>query len=299
MIGIDIGYSTTKVFYNGDYIKIPSAVSFANDTGIEFGSSDFYEFEGQKYNVGERASNDESFVTTSSSFIAKFGPLIIYHVFNKLGLLDKGALPAVRSGLALVDWNQRAEFIERLSTVNVNGTEIKLDVTLIPQGAGVGLDFVFNAREGVWPETLMVLDIGYNTINVLNFQDGEPVRNLLKSYPGHGVSSIIAPFKSYLENKFRMKFSEQEAIKIFVTNKFVFNGENQTEIVDKVQESKIQFVQKMFNSVLASEKKQMSTSTVLIGGGGAYFLDDIEFGHKDLHFPNKPYEFANVRGYVL
>ena len=126
-----------------------------------------------------------------------------------------------------------------------------------------------------------------------------PIRAKCKSFPNHGVVSIIRPLTNWLESTYSMKFSEQETIKILLNGKFIFNGEEQTEVAEMILNLKKNFVQKLFNSILVSEKKLLGTSEkVIIAGGGAYMLEDVAFP-KNTDFVEKPYEFSNVRGYYL
>ncbi len=181
----------------------------------------------------------------------------------------------------------------------MNGKKIQTIPQLIPQGAGCAVDWVYYNNDGEYPDRLTVLDIGYNTVNLLGFQDGKPIRKDMKSYPGHGVSSIIKPFTSFMENKYAVTFSEQEIIQVFIKEKFKYNGEEQTEVVDKIVELKSQFVKKMFQSVLVNDKKLLAMSdVVLIAGGGAYLLQNIPFP-PNVRFVDSPFEFSNARGYMI
>lgn len=283
----------------GKIAKFPSAISFSSDTGLTYGEENVYEFEGEKYYVGKEAVSEEAFVTTDYKFLYKFAPIIIYHILSKFDAVNRDEPLEVRTGLAIVDWTNKEEFSERISNFTVNGKDITIQPVLIPQGAGVAVDWTTHDNNGEYPDRLHVLDIGFNTINSIHFEGGRPNKSKTKTYPGHGVSSIIKPFVSYMENKYSMQFSEQEAINIFVKGTFKYNGEDQDDIADKVIELKSQFVKKMFQSVLVNDKKTMAISdVVLIAGGGAYLLQDIPFP-PNVMFVDSPFEFSNCRGYAM
>jgi len=73
-----------------------------------------------------------------------------------------------------------------------------------------------------------------------------------------------------------MNFSQQEANDIFLDGEFFYNGEDQEDVKSHIKTIKEQFVSKLFNTILVDAKKTFATSNVvLIGGGGAYMLDDI------------------------
>jgi len=299
IIAIDLGYSHSKVSYKDKIAKFPTAISFATDIGSSYGEGNIYEFEGDKYHVGREASDGEAFTTSEYKFLYKFAPLLIFHILNKFEKADLTEPIIVKTGLAIVDWSKKDEFIERISKFEINGKQVEIIPKLIPQGAGCAVEWVNYENNGEYPDKLSVLDLGYNTINLVHFEEGKPVRKDMKSYPGHGVSSIIKPFTSFMENKFAVTFSEQEVIQIFIKEKFKYNGENQDDVVDKIKELKNQFVKKMFQSVLVSDKKLLAMSdNVLIAGGGAYLLQNIPFP-PNVVFVAEPYEFSNVRGYML
>jgi len=297
-ISIDVGYGHVKCMYKSKIAKFQSSICFATDVGNTYGDENIYDFEGDKYYVGKEASDGEAFSTSDYKFLYKFAPLLIYHVLSKFNEVDLKEPIILTSGLAMADWNNRDEFIERLSTIIVNDRTINLKVNLVPQGAGCAMDWVYYNNDSEYPDKLTVVDIGYRTINLANFDSGRPQRKNMKSYPGHGVSSIIKPFTSFMENKFGVTFSEQEAISIFVKGEFKYNGETQDDVAVKISELKSQFVKKMFQSVLVNDKKLLAMSdVVLISGGGAYLLQDVPFP-PNVQFSEAPYEFAQVRGFA-
>jgi len=301
-LGLDIGYSQTKIGTPEKLYKLPTAISYAIDSGINYGEDEIYEFEGKKYRVGDVAI-DEAFTTTNYKFLHKYAPLILFHVLNKLGLIGQQGLTQpieLRTGLALTDWKHKEEFTQRLSNFTVNGINIKINnIAIIPQGAGVYYDYIHTKTGGNIPSPVSIIDIGYNTVNFLYFEDNMPIKSKCKGFSGHGVVSIIRPFTNWLETTYSDRFTEQEAIKILLKGKFIFNGEEQQEVTKMINELKSNFVDKLFNSILVSEKKLLGTSEkVVIAGGGAYFLKNVQFP-PNVDFSLEPHELANVRGYIL
>ena len=296
-ISIDIGYSSSKILFNNQYYKVPTAISFANDCGIEFGESSVYDFEDERYYVGEQAS-DEAFTTTDYKFLYKFAPLIVFHIFNKLGISGDINL---NTGLALTDWAKREEFTQRLQFLKVNDSTVATNVKVVgPQGSGAYNTYIAqNNLQDNPPKSLCVIDIGYRTINFLYYERGEPIQTKMKGFPGHGVVSIMKTFSNYLESRYGMPFSEQEALKIFMDKEFSLGGVAQEGIVEYITDLKNKFVQKLMNSVLVSEKKTlMMADKVLIAGGGAYYIEDVPMPANTV-YNTDPKEFSNVFGYSL
>jgi len=296
-ISIDIGYSSSKILFNDQYYKVPTAISFANDCGIEFGETSIYRFEDEDYYVGEQASS-ESFTTTDYKFLYKFAPLIVFHIFKKLGMSGDISL---NTGLALTDWSKREEFTERLQFLKVNDETVATNVKVVgPQGSGAYNAYIAqNNLYDAHPKSTCIIDIGYRTINFLYYEKGEPIQTKMKGYPGHGVVSIMKTFSNYLETTYGMPFSEQEALKIFMEKEFSLGGEVQEQIPDVIADLKNKFIQKLMNSVLVSEKKTLMLSEkVLIAGGGAYYIEDVPMP-KNTVFNIDPKEFSNCYGYSL
>ena len=297
-IAIDIGYSSTKVRYRKKNVRFPTAVSFATDVGTSFGEEDVYQFEEGRYYVGNEAVSQESFSTTDYKFLSKFAPVIIYHILKKFDEHNLKKPIDVVTGLAITDWSKKDEFKERISKFEINGESIELNVSLVPQGAGVILDYVYNKNNGEFPERISAVDIGHNTINFLSYKNGKPVKSEINGYPGHGVTSILKPFTKFLENKFSLSFSEQEAISIFQKGYFRYNGEIQDDVTEKIEEIKSQFIKKLFNSVLVNDKKVMGMSdVVLLAGGGSLLLENVNFPSNVIKVEEPV--FANVRGYMV
>ena len=297
-IAIDIGYSSTKVSYKGKTIRFPTAICFATDVGTQFGSENVYSFEGEKFYVGQEAVSEESFTTTDYKFLKKFAPLLIFHILKKFNEHNMDTPVVVNTGLAFADWENMKDFKERLETIVVNEQTLNINVTIIPQGVGVIKSWVQEKNGGEFPNRISVVDIGYNTINFCSYLKGKPEKKSISSYPGHGVSSIIKPFTTFLENRFKMAFSQQEAINIFLDGEFMFNGEAQEKVSEMITQLKKQFVSKLFNTILVNDKKVIGVSNVaLLGGGGANLLKDVGFP-KQFQIVDEAV-FANVRGYAL
>ena len=298
-LGLDLGYKGTKICWNGQFYKIATTINYYNDSGIKFGDVDVYEFEGERYTVG--VPSEDSFVTTDFAFLYKFGPLITYHIMKKLGITEP---VEIRTGLALVDWGdseKREQFAERLASIECNGEIIKNTVNLVgPQGDGSYKSYIVsnNLQEAI-PNRISIIDIGYKTINFLHYEKGKPDQQKSKGFPDHGVVTIIKPFTAFLENHYRVSFSEQEAAEIFLEDNFTFGGEKQDIVSEKIEEAKMHFVQKLMNSILVSEKKTLQLSdVVVISGGGAYMLQNIEMP-KNVVIGENFLEFDNVKGYML
>jgi len=297
---IDQGYSSVKLRYANKLHKFPTAICFASDSGIQYGEEGVFEYQGQKYLVGPEAAEGEAFSTGDYSFKSKFDPLLLFFILSKLNLIELAGQNQVQLHLtlALADWKHNEEYLNIFKNFTVNGIELSFaNIDLMPQGSGSYINFVTNQNNNQHPKSAIILDIGAVTINMLAYKDGKPQRQTSKGFPGHGVMiSVIQPFRNWLETKFSMHFDNSEAMVIFMDNQFIFNGIPQEEVIKKIAELKNQFIHKLFNSVLTSEKKTLSTAEkVIFAGGGCYLLEGVQFAPNTI-LTQKPYEFANVLG---
>jgi hypothetical protein len=279
--------------------KIPTNISYSNDImGTNLGACKSYEFEGEKFTIGSNTENSNSFSTTNFDFKLKFEPLIIKNYRDFIGVPDD-EVPEVVLSLALVDWKHRDKLEESCSEYQVNGVTIRNKVSFIPQGIGAYTDYISSFNNSIHPSTAFVIDIGYNTVNVLHFSEGNVNPESCKGYPNHGVSSIIKLFTQFLESKYSHSYSEHEAINIFIKGTYEYQGSLQQDVSEYIEKLKIQFVQNLFQSILANDRKLINTSkVVIIAGGGAYYLQDVEFPNN-VKFVSSPYEFSNARGMSL
>jgi len=292
---IDVGYSSCKVKFEDKLHKFPTAVAYAIDTGIAFGEGDVVTFKSEEYYVGKEAITMETFNTVDYAFKQNFDPIIIYHILKKLELVDEASRGEIdlTLTLSLTDWRYKEEYLKIVSNFQVDGINfIFNNITLLPQGAGAYMTYMQGKPEH--PTSTVIVEIGFNTINLLLYEDGKPQKAHSKGFSGHGVSSIVKAFNTYLESSFSMPFSNSEAQSVFLSGKFMFSGIDRPEVADKIMELKNQFVKRLFNSILTSEKKIMATSEkVILAGGGCYLLEGINFP-ANVEFINKPYEFGNI-----
>ncbi len=298
-LAIDCGYGHTKIKFEDKFYKFPTSVAFAVDTGIAYGDGDTVKYKDEHYYVGDNAIVLETFNTTDFAFKSNYDPLIIYHVLKKLNLVEdalSGGIDLTLT-LSLTDWRHKDEYLEVVGDFEADDQKFHFkDIVLVPQGAGVYMTYMSKHEEHLG--SVIVIDIGYNTLNYMLYEYGKPQKAHSKGFAGHGVSSIIRAFSTYLESNFSMPFSDSESQKIFLNGKFMFSGIERPEVSQKIIELKGQFVKRLFNSVLTSEKKLLATSEkVILAGGGCYLLEGINFP-PNVEFTDKPYEFANISSLI-
>jgi len=296
-LAIDIGYGDVKVAYkdkdnNLKLFKYPTAIKRAKISATQFGEEkNTYTFEGKKYIIENKWTGDE-IPTKSFEFLRKFAPLFLFHTIKLLKINPKDI--EVYTGLSIFNWEHAEEFANRLAKVIVDDEVYNFNINLMAQGQGVFIDAIKNLN--INPDgRITVVDIGFNTTDVLIFDDGTP--NKILSYAEEfGVSKPINELINYISKNYNFTISEQGAKEIFVKNKIQMYGEEK-DLSLVCNELKEDFTQLLIERLRNKIKDILRESNyVIFSGGGAYYINQENLPNNVIFSPT-PYEFANVRGY--
>jgi len=305
MIGIDIGYGDVKaVFEDGGeikYIKFPNAIAYAREGIIgDLINEQEVEYQGIGYIVGEDAlKSQEIFSTRSLDFLFEYSPLLIWMTikkaskhFNRLCL-----------GVPLAYYSRRDELKRKVERFVVSEEEFAFEeVEVRAQGQGVYLDYSLSLKgeidEEKTSETLLVVDVGFNTIDVLAVVDGRPQREWSDMLENAGVCRICQELRGYLMREFSLDLSEQ-AIK-----DLVMKGSIRIYGAEKDLSVPLRSALKNYTSWLRQEIQSRwdgflkGADRMIVAGGGSYYLEGLKDLYPDgfVHIPEKG-EFSNARGF--
>lgn len=291
-VAIDLGYGSVKVFSNKTMCKFPTAISPVKRSLIETTSTQ-YNFNGLNYIMGDDAVSD-AYGTRDYSFLEKFAPLLTYKVLKDLGI-DFNSPINLATGLSLLNWDKRERFAESLQNIIVNNEHVNnIELSIYPQGKGIFVDCLKNKPQ-LANELVMVVDIGYNTLDIIPFKNGKALAKdaLANTY---GVNKMIQELSKYIVSMYNLSLNEAEVNEVFQKKSLtVGTRKDLTMIIDEEKQKYIDLVIQLIkshNSELFSK-----TDTIIIAGGGAYSFEDFEFIDKNVIFPKGEYEYSNVRGY--
>ncbi len=306
-IGIDIGYGDTKVFYNGEVFKFASAVEPIKETQVNLNEKrpDVYTYNGRQYRVGDKAASN-AIATRGVNFLHNYSPLLIYHAINLINSnkankfkIDLNEPIYIATGLSLVNLNQAKDFMKSIGNFFVDGINLKPKIFLFAQGQGIFFDHSTKTKTD---SQVLVIDIGYNTVDFLVFEDGEPRSDLCFATKG-GANKIITDLQNILTRNHGVEFGELEAKKVFLDNGIKLAGEFK-DYKDVICNMTNHYIEYIYNEVSNRwDDLLMKADEVIVGGGGAYFLNEEAIkafkSRANISLTNTPYEFANVRGYYL
>lgn len=318
-IGLDIGFGDVKVAIpnrHGDRIsirtlKFPTAIGTVNRGIVDLGSSNGYKqyvYQNEAYYLGADALYcQDIFDTRDREFLEKFSPLLAFKALENIRLQDRRDNLILCVGIPIGYFKDHSKNISRiLGNISVNDHVVNPKVVDVrAQGQGVYFDYLFDNSGAIDKSKLninaLVLDIGFNTIDILGVVGGRPVTDWSDMFTKKGVSRIIENLRTYVKKEFGKEVSEQKMCRIFENRQITISGQVHdlskviNEFVDKYTGRLVQFIKaSKWNEFLDD------ADNLIIAGGGAYYVADA---FKDLYpdgfvvVPPAP-EFSNARGFL-
>ncbi len=286
----DIGYGDTKyVVIDGEEErrgKMPTLIAPVVDTG-GFGESAALSFGGREYLVGGDARFAGYVVpTTTEDFLVSYSPLILGRI---LMAEDLDGVDAVVVSLSLRDWDKRVRLEKAVRSFTVSGRTFSHEVYVKPQGFGIWVD---QGR----PENAVIVDIGFNTVDVLMVVDGVAKREFSFAVAGLGTTAFISDVTEIVNRK---------AVQDFTPNEMAHLLQNDTGllkkfgVVDEVAARKITWSKDLWSRLMSRPvfKKGLELlDVVIVAGGGARFFEGIR--DSRIRVVKDEPEFSNVRGFV-
>ena len=292
-LACDIGFGSTKVKSANSNFKFPSAVAMRKKSQASISNDDTYHYEGHDYLVGDSATRD-ALTTRDYTFLEKYAPLLLFKAIVDAKLNPSKEIN-LATGLSLLNWNKKEAFAEKLVDFIIDKTHVKnVNIQVIPQGKGI---FV-NALE-IMPEInnqlVLVVDIGYNTLDVIPFENGKALAHEAWATP-QGMNLIVDELRKDINSSHGVAISEARINKIMQDGCIFVDGE------EKDLKVLIENEQQRYKEIIINELQTRnsdlykSAHKIILAGGGSYFLKDQMF-QKNIIFADSPLEFANVNGY--
>ena len=323
LVGIDIGFGDVKVMATGpngtgelktEHLKFPSAIAKAKRQRIRGLKNAFnqYGFNNQQYLVGNEALFSERVISSRDiSFLLEYAPLFVFKIMEELSVIFKQRLPHMLQapkklciGLPLAYYfSKKKELTNRIRKFNISETAVDFEDTeidVLPQGQGIQFDFLINngTISGIWREkTYAVLDIGYNTVDVLAVSKGNADPQTSDMTRGAGICRICKDLKKELKAK-DIELSDQLVKKALIEKKVFFCGEI-IRLEEIIEELAADYAESLFNDLTSDFGDFLSKiEKLIIAGGGSYYVKDYfveKYKNRFVYVPGKA-EFSNARG---
>lgn len=309
-LGLDVGYGDVKAVYQHEgvlkMLKFPTAIAYA-ERGVgelsAFAKDEEYEYQGKKYLVGKEALFG-AFSTRSFEFMKRYSPLFVFKAVKKIHRKTGAAVTDIAMGLPLsyyTDTNIK-ELVPLLGRIEVGHTVLELNVRFYPQGLGVLADYRLSQTGEVNRQTdrdMLIIDIGFNTVDVIAVERGRIVKGESDTLERHGVSKISLALAKEIKARMQLDLSEQESKDVLRRGKIrVYGAERDlSELVRESAEKYMDWLIQELRSKWAARIQR--TDKVIIAGGGAYYLQEhIPEEYRPLiYVPDRP-EYANASGFL-
>jgi len=317
-IGIDLGFGDLKYYTvkNGDdppkeiIGKFPTAIALARRGGIR-GLDDShrrYRYLDNEYLIGTDAlSSDKAMTIRDLDLLIDYAPLLVSRVFERLITRNQLALngdTALAVGLPLGEFfSKKQKLITLLSDFEVSKRRRQIsDIKVFAQGQGVFYDCLIKndgrVNKAWWGKNLVVLDFGFNTLDILCVKDGACCKESSCMIYGAGICRITRDLGDEL--KLSGYDLSEPALKVTLVEKKVRQFGKTEKIGAIIDELTKEYAQYIFNEVYARVGDNIKNAEkIIIAGGGAYYVKNYfeeKYGKKFIYVSKQP-EFSNARGF--
>lgn len=309
-LGLDVGYGDVKAVYtNSDQLmmlKFPTAISYA-ESGVgelsEFAENEEYEYRNRKYLVG-RSAVFAAFSTRNFEFMKRYLPLFLFKAANDV--CERTGQPAsdVALGLPLSHYTEAniKALTALLEQLDAERIVPQLKMRFYPQGLGVLADYRLSADGSanyLTEKDMLIIDVGFNTVDVVAAQKGKIIKNESDTLERHGVAKITMELAREIKSQMQFDLSEQEAKDVICRGKIKLYGAER-DLTEMIRESAENYSDWLFQEIRSKWSARIQRAeVVIVAGGGAYYLKgNIPEEYLPIvHFPELP-EFANARGFL-
>jgi len=310
LIGLDVGFGDVKVVFRKDNklqgFKFPSAVVPVGASTCDFGGlvqDDSIDYGGKSYLVGDRAT-DKTYSSLDIMFLEKFSPLFAYAAIKKVREETGEQVDGVVVGLPLAYFNdeKRIAIKKAVSTFIANGEVFSLDAFVLPQGYGTLLDFMLENHGEVIGDNMvniLVLDVGFNTIDVVFAEKGKAIKESSGMLERKGVSQVLFGLRNEIQNRHNLELMPHDLKDVLLSGKLKIFGKEHcfattiSDLLESYSKEVFSAIDNMWHSPLKKADR------LVLAGGGAYLLKDhLPEKYKDIaHVIAEP-EFSNARGFL-
>jgi len=295
--GLDGGFGhikTAKYIENGeiDTLKFQSIV--AESKGKE--KYTYLLDDGKYYFVGSKAlkqPKDTQIEIVDYQKLEKFIPILTLESF-RLCDIEPEDISEIVTGLSISHKDSSHNFKQRLSNFVVNDIEYNFNVKLLPQGLGA-----VNAIKKLVkkePNDYLVIDGGFNTIDIVTIIDKEIMENELIGYDNMGVINIAKMVQKYIKESFGKEINIKKAASILDSGEYFLRGET-SDLKSVIEEFKTEYTKNLMNFLEKNYEDRIDDmEKIIFVGGGAYFIDK-SYANNIAIVPNP--EYYNAIGNLL
>lgn len=330
LVGIDLGYGQIKILSNDKQYKFLSAVGTpTSDFGRSINISNEEDllkslsitYNNTKYYIGHNAivntrngrlslrQNKSDMEENKIKFITAIA-LLTEENQNEIEVSVVSGLPVLefknQKDKLFNMFNNKFNFTMHYGSKTVNKTIKVKDIRIISQGEGAFYDYILddngdiiNERANKVNGTIMVVDLGYKTTDIVTLENGRYIE-LLSDQLNKGINQIHNECIKLIMNQLGIK-KEVKEIDEAIRNKKLFHNTKFYDIESIINTASKPFAEDIVESLINLSNDQLgSMQNLLLTGGGAEIL--CPFIKRELYdiiniskIDNS--EFSNASGY--
>lgn len=311
-IGLDLGYSSTKVVAEGKTFKIPSIVGSYEDFFTVGGEKEVFEVDGKRYLVGNQAIDQSHIVERredrawiKSNMYKVLMQYALVKSMQSSRLSSQSAL--VVSGLPLSYFSKDSAYLKSLLSGEIRGTLNGVEsiftvaqATVVPQPFGALLDYALNDDGGIIVDRAKgrtgVIDVGGKTTNILSVSDLSELSREATSVNVGGWTAVRR-LTDYLRDKYSDiddRASNME--KILNTKEFIYFGER-VSVGDFVDSVSADIANQIKSEISQRWGSASQFERIIVSGGGAYLVGDALKEILPQAFISDNPVFTNAKGF--
>ncbi|MDA8402755.1 MAG: ParM/StbA family protein [Desulfobacteraceae bacterium] len=326
-LGMDLGFGDVKLVLSihsevGSarrkiLTKFPTAIAYAKDGIIgDLGEGEKkYAFNGKDYFVGASALQcRDVFSTRDIDFLMTYSPLLAWVAIEKTihsqaGALEVDLLSSCKKllclGMPLAHFHsKRATLLDIMKKSRVSDRDLPFDtIDVRAQGQGILFDFMLDDTGQPVIDRLtlnvLVVDIGFNTVDILGVVNGRPSREWSGMLDRGGISRIGEQVGNFLQREFNFELPEQ-ALKDVLQKKEISLYGAAKDISWAIRKASEEYANWLLQEIRSRwEGFLKKADRLILAGGGAYYVQDAfcsVYQQGFLHVPEKP-EYSNAIGF--
>ncbi len=287
-LGIDIGFGLTKACDGRRKISFPSLVAQDNSAlGWDLGSRPrSYALDGTRYLAGNDAPGGMTFKDTDT--IIAFSPVIIRKALDLLRIRDSGSVD-LGLGLPIKDWHARKAELKARVAEHISFRS----VLVFPQGVGA-----YAALRGSLSDNAVVLDIGFNTLDVAVISGGKVVPGECDCLPNSGISRVLLQLRRHLEREHGMAVGHEALIEVLGRKSITVLG-REVDLRGVIGRLMDAYAEEVLGRFLADHyQRLLSVGSIVLTGGGARFVKLKNPRYRSTVFRGfRDPEFTNAEGF--
>jgi plasmid segregation protein ParM len=322
-LGLDVGFGEVKVVGNllngkpkklAKSFKFPTAIARLKRErikGLE-NQKKSYLYKEQQFFIGDQVKNNMTIRDIEA--LIEFSPLFIYKAlqdfqdFFNIDTIDfLNAEKNLCVGLPLENFfNYKSCLASTVKDIEVDNTKISFNkINICPQGQGVLFDFFVDENgdfDKDWQnKNLVIIDIGFNTVDILIVENGLISSTESFMLDGFGVCRITEQLEIFLRDQYSAPHLYESELKEILYKKeyclynkpLPIQNELKKIIAENAQDLFLEIKNKLNSFIIKSDR-------LILAGGGAYYIQEYfaeQYPKEFLYYPEQP-EFSNSRGYL-